>query len=163
MATKKNTLNTISPELQCFIDEIATRYQPDPEALRRRIENAEARYNRYQNFTDIPARLVDKFQSLILEGWRFHLAGPASVIANQSMISVTLQKPASLIEQELEALRFKTSEEYNNELINSMELAIDTLLAEAAEDARRQAEQQAIANQSAMRGQLLNLLKQGIV
>ncbi|EOG5747279.1 MULTISPECIES: hypothetical protein [Enterobacteriaceae] len=163
MATKKSTQNAISPELQSFIDEIAVRYQPDPEALHRRIENAEARYNRYQNFTDIPARLVDKLQSLILEGWRFHLAGPASVIANPSMISVTLQKPVSLIEQELEALRVKTSEAYHNELIDSMELAIDTLIAEAAEDARRQAEEQAIANQSAMRGQLRNLLKQGIV
>ncbi|MGY5427720.1 hypothetical protein ACWQ7L_26470, partial [Enterobacter cloacae] len=91
------------------------------------------------------------------------LAGPASVIANPSMISVTLQKPASLIEQELEALRVKTSEEYHNELIDAMELEIDTLIAEAAEDARRQAEEQAIANQSAMRGQLRNLLKQGVV
>ncbi|PDQ12365.1 hypothetical protein [Enterobacter cloacae] len=63
----------------------------------------------------------------------------------------------------LEALRVKTSEEYHNELIDAMELEIDTLIAEAAEDARRQAEEQAIANQSAMRGQLRNLLKQGVV
>ena len=68
-----------------------------------------------------------------------------------------------MIEQEREALRVKTSEAYHNEQIDAMELAIDTLIAEAAEDARRQAEEQAIANQSAMRVQLRTLLKQGIV
>jgi hypothetical protein len=73
MATKKNAQNAISPELQHFIDEIAARYQPDPEALRRRIESAEARYNRTQRFADNPALLMDNFQSLIKDGWRFHL------------------------------------------------------------------------------------------
>ena len=68
MTTKKNLLNQIDPELQSFIDQIAAKYQPITEVLQRRIENAEARYNRYQNFADIPARLVDKFQNLILEG-----------------------------------------------------------------------------------------------
>jgi hypothetical protein len=72
---QKSTQNAISPELQSFIDEIAARYQPDPKAQHRRIENAEARYNRYQNFTDIPARLVDKFQSLILKDGGFILLG----------------------------------------------------------------------------------------
>jgi hypothetical protein len=76
---------------------------------------------------------------------------------------VTLIKPDELVAQELKALRVKTSEAYHNELIDAMELEIDELIAEAAEDARRQAEEQAIANQSAMRGQLRNLLKQGIV
>ncbi|MBL5949351.1 hypothetical protein JBO38_16445 [Enterobacter asburiae] len=161
MATKKSTQNVISPELQSFIDEIAARYQPDPEALHRRIENAEARYNRYQNFTDIPARLVDKFQSLILEGWRFHLAGPASVIANSSMISVTLQKPDLLIEQELEYLRNKVSEDYRTSLFDTMEVEIEELMNDASDDVKRRAEEQAAADVSAMKQQLRNLLTQG--
>lgn len=163
MATKKNTLNTISPELQCFIDEIAARYQPDPEALRRRIESAEVYYNRTQRFADNPALLMDNFQSLIKDGWRFDLHTPMAVMSNNSAISITLIKPDELVVQELETLRVKTSEAYHTELIDAMELEIDALIAEAAEDARRQAEEQSIANQSAMRGQLRNLLKQGIV
>ncbi|ENB7195033.1 hypothetical protein ABIH54_001617 [Enterobacter bugandensis] len=158
MTTKKKLSNQIDPELQTFIDKIAAKYQPIPEVLQRRIENAEARYNRYQNFADIPARLVDKFQSLILEGWRFQLAGPASVIANPSMISVTLQKPAPLIEAELKELRSKASDSYTNELFAAMEREIDELIQQAAEDAQRKAEKQATAEQVAMRDRLRSLL-----
>ncbi|AYU95130.1 hypothetical protein AAEU41_02860 [Pantoea agglomerans] len=158
MTTKKKLSNQIDPELQTFIDKIAAKYQPIPEVLQRRIENAEARYNRYQNFADIPARLVDKFQSLILEGWRFQLAGPASVIANPSMISVTLQKPAPLVEAELKELRSKASDSYTNELFTAMEREIDELIQQAAEDAQRKAEEQATAEQAAMRDRLRSLL-----
>ncbi|HEP0853362.1 TPA: hypothetical protein QIX50_000870 [Enterobacter asburiae] len=158
MTTKKKQFNQIDPELQTFIDKIAAKYQPIPEVLQRRIENAEARYNRYQNFADIPARLVDKFQSLILEGWRFQLAGPAAVIANPSMISVTLQKPVPLIEAELKELRSKASDSYTNELFAAMEREIDELIQQAAEDAQRKAEEQATAEQAAMRDRLRSLL-----
>ena len=158
MTTKKKLSNQIDPELQTFIDKIAAKYQPIPEVLQRRIENAEARYNRYQNFADIPARLVDKFQSLILEDWRFQLAGPASVIANPSMISVTLQKPAPLVEAELKELRSKASDSYTNELFTAMEREIDELIQQAAEDAQRKAEEQATAEQAAMRDRLRSLL-----
>jgi len=68
MTTKKKLSNQIDPELQIFIDKIAAKYQPNPEVLQRRIENAEARYNKFQNFADIPARLVDRLQALILDG-----------------------------------------------------------------------------------------------
>lgn len=71
MTTKKKLSNQITPELQSFIDKIAAKYQPNAEVLQRRIDNAEARYNRYQQFSDIPARLVSTLQKLILEGWRF--------------------------------------------------------------------------------------------
>ncbi|HFZ0970055.1 TPA: hypothetical protein ACIJQ6_003752 [Enterobacter hormaechei] len=158
MTTKKKQFNQIDPELQTFIDKIAAKYQPIPEVLQRRIENAEARYNRYQNFADIPARLVDKFQSLILEGWRFQLAGPAAVIANPSMISVTLQKPVPLIEAELKELRSKAFDSYTNELFAAMEREIDELIQQAAEDAQRKAEEQATAEQAAMRDRLRSLL-----
>lgn len=158
MTTKKKLLNQIDPELQTFIDKIAAKYQPIPEVLQRRIENAEARYNRYQNFADIPARLVDKFQSLILDGWQFHLSGPAPVIANQSMISVTLHKPESMIEEELKGLRSKVSDAYTDELFSQMENAIDELVQQAAEDAQRKAEEQATAEQAAMRNRLRSLL-----
>lgn len=158
MTTKKKLSNQIDPELQTFIDKIAAKYQPIPELLQRRIENAEARYNRYQNFADIPARLVGKLQNLILEGWRFHLAGPSSVLANPSMISVTLQKPETMIEEELKALRSGASEAYSDELFNAMEQAIDELMQQAAEDSQRKAEEQAEAEQAAMRDRLRSLL-----
>ncbi|HBT0401984.1 TPA: hypothetical protein MA053_005288 [Klebsiella pneumoniae] len=158
MTTKKKQSNQIDPELQTFIDKIAAKYQPIPEVLQRRIENAEARYNRYQNFADIPARLVDKLQNLILEGWRFHLSGPSSVLANPSMISVTLQKPETMIEEELKALRSGVSESYSDELFNAMEQAIDELMQQAAEDSQRKAEEQAEAEQAAMRDRLRSLL-----
>lgn len=158
MTTKKKRLNQIDPELQNFIDQIAAKYQPNPEVLQRRIENAEARYNQYQNFADIPARLVDKLQGLILSGWRFHLSGPASVLANSSMISVTLQKPAPLIEAELKELRSKSSDAYSDELFTSMERGIDELMQQAAEDSQRKAEEQVEAEQTAMRDRLRSLL-----
>lgn len=71
MTTKKKLLSQNDPGLQTYLDKIAAKYQPNPEVLQRRIENAEARYNKFQNFTDIPARLVDRLQTLILDGWRF--------------------------------------------------------------------------------------------
>ncbi|EKL1154884.1 MULTISPECIES: hypothetical protein [Klebsiella] len=161
MTTKKELSNQIDPELQIFIDKIAAKYQPNPEVLQRRIENAEARYNKFQNFADIPARLVDRLQALILDGWRFHLSGPASVLANSSMISVTLQKPAPLIETELKELRSKASDSYTNELFSGMEREIDELMQQAAEDSQRKAEKQAEAEQAAMRDRLRSLLSGG--
>lgn len=158
MTTKKKQLNQIDPELQTFIDKIAAKYQPIPKVLQRRIENAEARYNRYQNFADIPARLVDRFQTLILDGWRFHLSGPASVLANSSMISVTLQKPDPLIETELKELRSKVSDAYSDELFTAMEREIDVLMQQVAEDSHRKAKEQAEAEQAAMRDRLRSLL-----
>ncbi|MEW7314879.1 hypothetical protein AB1E22_19605 [Buttiauxella gaviniae] len=158
MTTKKKLLNQFDPELQNYIDKIAAKYQPNPEILQRRIENAEARYNKFQNFADIPARLVDRLQTLILDGWRFHLSGPASVLANSSMISVTLQKPASLVEAELKALRSKASDDYSDEIFIAMEHEIDELIQQAAEDSQRKAEEQAEAEQAAMRDRLRSLL-----
>ncbi|WP_274240953.1 MULTISPECIES: hypothetical protein [unclassified Enterobacter] len=158
MTTKKKLSNQIDPELQTFIDKIAAKYQPNPEVLQRRIENAEARYNKFQNFADIPARLVDRFQTLILDGWRFHLSGPASVLANSSMISVTLQKPDPLIETELKELRSKVSDAYSDELFTAMEREIDVLMQQAAEDSHRKAKEQAEAEQAAMRDRLRSLL-----
>lgn len=163
MAMKKKCQNTISTELQHFIDEIAARYQPDPEALRRQIENAEARYLRTQQFADNPARLVDKFQKLILDGWRFRLDTTAAVLSNPAMISVTLHKPDSVVAEELEFLRNKISDEYHTSLYDAMEAEIDQLMSDAAEDVRRKAEEQTIADLSVMRNQLRNLLAQGEV
>lgn len=161
MTTKKKLLSQNDPELQAYLDRIAAKYQPNPEVLQRRIENAEARYNKFQNFADIPARLVDRLQTLILDGWRFHLSGPASVLANSSMISVTLQKPAPLIESELEELRSKASDAYNDELFTAMEREIDLLMQQAAEDSQRKAEEQAEAEQTAIRDRLRSLLNGG--
>lgn len=162
MTTKKKSQSPITPELQTYLDEIAAKHQPDPAVLHRRIESAEARYNRTQRFADNPALLMDNYQSLIMDGWRLDLRTPMAVMSNNSVISVTLIKPDSLIERELEALRTRISGEYHNELLYLVEAEIDALIAEAAEDAKRQAEEQATAQQSTMRDQLRNLLTQGI-
>jgi len=157
MATKK-TRNNISPELQTYLDNIAAKHQPDPEVLQLRIENAEARYNRTQQFSDIPARLVDKLQTLILEGWRYRPAANASVLANTAMIAVHLHKPEAMIEEELKVLRSKVSSAYSDELFSAMEAEIDELMKQAAEDARQKAQAEAIAEEAAMRDQLRSLL-----
>lgn len=101
---------------------------------------------------------MDRLQALILDGWRFHLSGPASVLANPSMISVTLQKPAPLIETELKELRSKASDSYTNELFSGMEREIDELMQQATVDSQRKAEEQAEAEQAAMRDRLRTLL-----
>lgn len=163
MTTKKKHQNTISPELQHFIDAIAAKYQPDPEALSRRIENAKARYISTQQFTDNPARLVDRFQNLILDGWRFRLNTSAAVLSNPAMISVTLHKPDSLIEQELASLRNKVTEDYHTSLFDAMEAEIEQLMNDASDDVKRRAEEQAAVDVSAMKQQLRSLLTQGVV
>ena len=154
MATKKNAQNTLSPELQTYLDNIAAKYQPDVEVLQRQIENAEARYNRTQQFSDIPARLVDKLQSLILDGWRFCPSSNSSVLSNAAMIAVKLQKPEALIEDELKTLRSRVSDAYHDQLFSAMEREIDELMHEAAQDAKLKAVQQAAAEEAAMRDQL---------
>lgn len=77
------------------------------------------------------------------------------------MISVTLQKPAPLIETELDELRSKASDAYNDELFTAMEREIDVLMQQAAEDSLRKAEEQAEAEQAAMRDRLRSLLNGG--
>jgi Skp family chaperone for outer membrane proteins len=154
MATKKNVQSTLSPELQTYLNNIAAKYQPDQEVLQRQIENAEARYPRTQQFSDIPTRLVDKLQSLILQGWRFCPSANSSVLSNAAMIAVTLHKPESVIEEELKTLRSKVSDAYHDQLFTAMEREIDELMHEAAQDAKQKAVQQAAAEEAAMRDQL---------
>ncbi|WP_395278288.1 hypothetical protein V1580_08250 [Enterobacter bugandensis] len=154
MTTKKKPQTQISPELQTYLDNIAAKYQPDQEALQRQIDNAEARYSRTQQFSDIPARLVDKLQTLILNGWRFCPSANSSVLSNAAMIAVTLHKPESIIEEELKTLRSKVSDNYTNELFSKMENEVDELMHEAAQDAQLNASQQAAAEEAAMRDQL---------
>jgi hypothetical protein len=57
---KKEITGPDFPELKTYLDNIAAKYKPDPGALKRQIDNAEARYSRTQQFSDIPARLVVK-------------------------------------------------------------------------------------------------------
>ena len=158
MTTKKKSQPQISPELQTYLDKIAAKYEPVPEALQRQITNAEARYNRTQQFSDIPARLVDKIQRLILDGWRFHLSGSHSVLSNASMISVTLHKPEGIIEEELQALRSRVSDAYSDQLFAAMEREIDELMHEAAQDAQQKAVLQAAADEAEIRDQLRAVL-----
>ncbi len=154
MTTKKKPQNQISPELQTYLDNIAAKYQPDVEVLQRQIASAEARYQRTQQFSDIPTRLVDKLQTLILDGWRFCPSANSSVLSNAAMIAVTLHKPESVIEEELKVLRSRVSDQYSDQLFALMEREIDELMHEAAQDAQLKAAQQAAAEEAAMRDQL---------
>ncbi|MGR7443928.1 hypothetical protein ACU6ZT_17735 [Klebsiella aerogenes] len=150
MTTKKKSQAQISPELKTYLDNIAAKYKPDPGALKRQIDNAEARYSRTQQFSDIPARLVVKLQSLILDGWRFYPSANSLVLSNATMIAVKLQKPEALIEDELKTLRSRVSNAYHDQLFTAMEREIDELIQEAAQKAM----QQAAAEEAAMRDQL---------
>ncbi|EMW1203965.1 TPA: hypothetical protein SLO92_001352 [Klebsiella pneumoniae] len=154
MTTKKKSQAQISPELKTYLDNIAAKYKPDPGALKRQIDNAEARYSRTQQFSDIPARLVVKLQSLILDGWRYCPSANSSVLSNATMIAVKLQKPETLIEDELKTLRSRVSNAYHDQLFTAMEREIDELIHEAAQDAQQKAVQQAAAEEAAIRDQL---------
>lgn len=161
MTPKKKTQNETDSELQTYLDNISAKYRPEPEVLQRRIDAAVAHYNcakKFQQFADIPARLIEKLQVLILEGWRYNLANPQPVMSNPTMISVSLQKPEAMIAQELKTLHLKVSDDYHDQLFTKMEEEIDELMLSAAEDARRKAEEQVIAQQSAMRDKLRTLL-----
>ena len=158
MTTKKKPQPQISPELQTYLNNIAAKYKPNSEVLQRHIDNAEARYSRTQQYSDIPTRLVDKLQTLILDGWRFRPAANSSVFATASMISVILHKPEAMIEEELIALRSRVSDAYHDQLFAAMEREIDELMHEAAQDAQLKATQQATAEEAAMRDQLRTAL-----
>lgn len=161
MTPKKKTQNGTDPELQTFLDNISAKYRPEPEVLQRRIDAAVAHYNcakKFQQFADIPARLIEKLQVLILEGWRYNLANIQPLMSNPTMISVSLQKPESMIAQELKTLRSNISEKYHDELFEAMEAEIDILMSAAAEDARRKADEKVTAEQSAMRDKLRTVL-----
>lgn len=151
MTTKKKSQAQISPELKTYLDNIAAKYKPDPGDLKRQIDNAEARYSRTQQFSDIPARLVVKLQSLILDGWRFYPSANTSVLTNATMIAVKLQKPEALIEDELTTLRTKVSNAYHDQLFTAMEREIDELIQEAAQEAQQKAVQQAAADEDALK------------
>lgn len=161
MANKKKPQTSIEPDLQAYLDQIAANHQPDQKALQHRIDNAIIRYDatqRVQKFSDKPALLIDKLQQLTIDGWRYYLDSPHAVLSNPAILSVTLQKPPAMIADELEALCSQVTSEYNNELVAAMEREIDVLMCEAAQDAQRKADEQATAEQAAMRNKLRNML-----
>ena len=76
------------------------------------------------------------------------------MLSNATMIAVKLQKPETLIEDELKTLRSRVSNAYHDQLFTAMEREIDELIHEAAQDAQQKAVQQAAAEEAAIRDQL---------
>ena len=79
-------------------------------------------------------------------------------MAGSGGMSVTMRKPEEMIEKELTTLRQQVENSYLDELTTAMECEVERLVQDAAEDARLRTEQQAAAEQAAMRERLRNML-----
>ncbi|EMD1305326.1 hypothetical protein OS397_005552 [Serratia marcescens] len=152
MSTRNKAV--IPEELKTFFEEIKQAYQPDPNELQRRIDEALTRYDatqKVQRFSERPPMLMTKLEELILSGWRFDISIPNPVQASPTFMSVALRKPTELIEKEIGVVRQQEVERYQAELSVALEHEIDALTAQAANDAEVKAQEQAIIEQHAMR------------
>ncbi|MCJ1861905.1 hypothetical protein, partial [Klebsiella quasipneumoniae] len=105
---------------------------------------------------------IQQLQERILEGWRYDIGIPQSVyVAGTGNMSVTLRKPAVLMEQEIADLKRQVEEGYHNELAAAMEREVDKLVQDAANEAQRRAEEAAAAERDAMRQRLRDMLLTG--
>ncbi|HHB8436339.1 hypothetical protein D0T01_10295 [Klebsiella pneumoniae] len=77
-------------------------------------------------------------------------------------MSITLRKPAELVEQEITDLKRQVEESYHNELAAALEREVDKLVQDAANEAQRRAEEAAAAEQDTMRQRLRNMLLTGV-
>ncbi len=76
-------------------------------------------------------------------------------------MSITMRKPASLIEQEISVLKRQVEDAYHNALANAMELEVDSLIQDAADEAQRRTEEAAAAERDSMRQRLKDMLLTG--
>lgn len=76
-------------------------------------------------------------------------------------MSVTLRKPAALVEQQIADIKSQVEDSYHDELANAMEHEVDKLLQDAADDAQRRAEEAAAAERDVMRQRLRDMLLNG--
>lgn len=165
MTTKRQAQRAAESDLQAFLREAADRFKPDAGVLAQRIETAVQRYtatSATQRFSAPAALAMQQLQERILEGWRYDIGIPQSVyLAGTGNMSITLRKPAELVEQEITDLKRQVEDRYHNELAAAMEREVDKLTQEAAEEARRRAEEAAVAERDAMRQRLRDMLLNG--
>ena len=76
-------------------------------------------------------------------------------------MSITLRKPAELVEQEITDLKRQVEDSYHNELAAAIEREVDKLVQDAADEAQRRAEEAAAAERDAMRQRLKDMLLTG--
>ena len=163
--TKKTAQKATDSDLQAFMTEAAARYKPDAAILAARINTAVQRYtstSTTQRFNAAAPLAIQQLQERILEGWRYDIGIPQSVyVAGTGNMSITLRKPASLVEQEIADLKRQVEEGYHNELAAAMEREVDKLVQDAANEAQRRAEEAAAAERDAMRQRLRDMLLSG--
>lgn len=165
MTTKRQAHRATESDLQAFLSEAADRFKPDTAVLAARINTAVQRYtatSTTQRFNAPAPLAMQQLQERILEGWRYDIGIPQSVyVAGTGNMSITLRKPASLVEQEITDLKWQVEESYHNELAAALEREVDKLVQDAANEAQRRAEEAAAAERDAMRQRLRNMLLTG--
>ena len=162
---KKTAQSAAESDLKAFMTEAATRYKPDAAVLAARIDTAVQRYtatSTTQRFNAAAPLAIQQLQERILEGWRYDIGIPQSVyVAGTGNMSITLRKPAELVEREIAGLKRQVEEGYHNELAAAMEREVDKLVQDAANEAQRRAEEAAAAERDAMRQRLRDILLSG--
>ena len=165
MTTKRQAQRATESDLQAFMNDAADRFKPDAAVLAARIDTAVQRYevtSTTQRFNAAAPLAIQQLQERILEGWRYDIGIPQSVyVAGTGNMSITLRKPASLVEQEIADLKRQVEEGYHNELAAAMERKVDKLVQDAANEAQRRAEEAAAAERDAMRQRLRDMLLSG--
>ncbi|VUT06820.1 MULTISPECIES: hypothetical protein [Klebsiella/Raoultella group] len=166
MTTKRQAQRAAENDLQAFMTEAAARYKPDAAVLAARINTAVQRYevtSTIQRFNAAAPLAIQQLQERILEGWRYDLGIPQSVyVAGTGNMSITLRKPAELVEREIADLKWQVEDAYHNELSATLEREVDKLVQDAANEAQRRAEEAAAAERDAMRQRLRNMLLTGV-
>ncbi len=163
--TKKTRQIAAESDLQAFLSEAAERFKPDAAVLAARIDTAVQRYtaaSTTQRFNAPAALAIQQLQERILDGWRYDIGIPQSVyLAGTGNISVTLRKPAELVELEIADLKRQVEDSYHNELSSVLEREVDKLVQDAANETQRRAEEAAAAEREAMRHRLKDMLLAG--
>ncbi|HBS7154812.1 hypothetical protein B6J47_29385 [Klebsiella pneumoniae] len=163
--TKKTAHRAAESDLQAFLSEAADRFKSDATVLTARINTAVQRYTATSTTQRLnaPALLViQQLQERILEGWRYDIGIPQSVyLAGTGNMSITLRKPAELVEKEIADLKRQVEESYHNELAAALEREVERLVQDAVNEAQRRAEEAAAAERDAMRQRLRDMLLTG--
>ena len=163
--TKKTVQSAAESDLKAFLSEAAERFKPDANVLAARIDAAVLRYtatSTTQRFNAPAALAIQQLQERILDGWRYDIGIPQSVyLAGTGNISVTLRKPAELVELEIADLKRQVEDSYHNELSSVLEREVDKLVQDAANETQRRAEEAVAAEREAMRHRLKDMLLAG--
>ncbi len=163
--TKKTAHRAAESDLQAFLSEAADRFKLDAAVLAARTDTAVQRYratSTTQRFNAPAALAMQQLQERILGGWRYDIGIPQSVyLAGTGNMSITLRKPAELVEKEIADLKRQVEENYHNELAAALEREVERLVQDAANEAQRRAEEAAAAERDVMHQRLRDMLLTG--